>query len=60
MWLCYTFESWKISGSFDILNDISKYVILVQFLESIGNVSHALTIYVNMILYSNHKKHFLC
>ena len=54
--LCYTFECCKNSGLFDILNDISKYVTLVQLMDTIGNCSHALGISVNFIFDSKNKK----
>ena len=54
--LCYTFECCKNSGLFDILNDISKYVTLVQLLDKFGDVSNAVSIARNWIFYSNLQK----
>ena len=43
-WLCYTFKSWKQSELFDIINYISEYVTLVQLVDTVQNVSHAVSI----------------
>ena len=40
--LCYKLEQWKKIGTFDILNNNSKYVTLIQLMDSVGNVNHAL------------------
>ena len=39
-----TFKRWKKSISFDILNDISEYVTLVQLLYTNENVSNTVSI----------------
>ena len=38
--LSYTFECWKNSALFDIINDISQYFTLVQLLDTVSNVIH--------------------
>ena len=55
-WLCYTFKSWKQSELFDIINYISEYVTLVQFVETVGNVSCDVIIAWVWIFDSNYKK----
>ena len=40
--LCYKLEQWKKIGTFDIMNNNSKYVTLIQLMDSVGNVNHAL------------------
>ena len=35
---------WKKNDAFDILNDISEDVTLVQLMDSLGNVNHAIII----------------
>ena len=34
----------KENDAFDILNDISENITLVQLMESLGNVNHAISI----------------
>ena len=41
--LIYNLKIWK-KGDVDILNDISKNVTLVQLMNSLGNVNHAISI----------------
>ena len=36
----YKLETWKKTGTFDIPNNISEYVTLVQLMDSLGNVNH--------------------
>ena len=40
----YNLTIWNKNDAFDILNDISKDVTLVQLLESPGNVNHDISI----------------
>ena len=40
----YNLTIWKKNDVFDILNDISEDVTLVQLMYSIGNVNHAISI----------------
>ena len=42
--LIYNLTIWSENDAFDILNGISKNVTLVQVMESLGNVNHAITI----------------
>ena len=48
----------KKSGSFDIIDDIMKYVTLVQSMKIVGNVSHAVSISGTWIFDKNYKNHF--
>ena len=47
---------WKKNDDFDILNDISEYVTLVQLMDSLGNLNHAISIVGHWISDSNYKK----
>ena len=47
---------WKKNYAFDILNDISENVTLVQLMGSLGNVNHAISIVGYWIFYSNYEK----
>ena len=47
---------WKENDDFDILNDISEDVTLVQLMESLGNVNHAISIVEYWIFDSNDQK----
>ena len=42
--ICYKLEQWNKTGTFDILNNISEYVTLVQLMDSLGNVNHAVSV----------------
>ena len=44
------------TGEFDILNDISDHVTLVQLIETAGNVNHAVSIIRCWIYDSNYKR----
>ena len=37
-------NKWKKKGAFDILNDISENVTLVQLMDTLGTVNHAIGI----------------
>ena len=54
--LRYNLKIWRENNAFDILNDSSGYVTLVQLMDSLGNVNCAISILVNWIFYSNNKK----
>ena len=41
--LCYKLEKWKKGGTFDIMNNISVHIELVQLMYSLGNVNHAVS-----------------
>ena len=47
---------WKKNNDFNILNDISEDVALVQLLGSLGNLNRAISIVGYWILDSNYKK----
>ena len=42
--LQYNMTIWNKNDAFDILNDISEYITLVQLMESLGNDNHAISI----------------
>ena len=46
----------KNKGSFNILNNISEHVSLVQLMDSIGNVNHAINVVGYWIFKSNYEK----
>ena len=54
--LQYNLTIWKKIYAFDILNDINEYVTLVQLMESLGNVNHAISIVGYCIFDSNYNK----
>ena len=45
----------KKNDDFDILNEISEDATLVQLMDSLGNVNHAISIVGYWIFYSNYK-----
>ena len=49
-------DKYKQKGYFDILNDISEHVTLVQLMESLGNVNHASSVVGYWIFDSNYEK----
>ena len=44
------------NDAIDIIKNISKYVTLVQLMESLGNLNNAISIVGYWIFYSNYKK----
>ena len=52
--LRYNMTIWKKNDAFDILNEISKDVILVQLMNSLGNLNHAISIVGHWIFDSNY------
>ena len=54
--LYYNVKKYKQKGYFDILNDISKHVILVKLMGSIGNVNHAISAVGYWVFDSNYEK----
>ena len=48
--------TWKKNDDFDILNNISEYVTLVQLMDSLGNLNYAISIVGHWIFDSNYKK----
>ena len=49
----YKFFQWDIKGPFDIFNDTSDYVTLVQIIDNVSYVNHAVSITGYLIYYSN-------
>ena len=47
---------WKKNDAFDILNEISENVTLVQLTDSLGNINRAISIVGHRIFDSNNKK----
>ena len=54
--LQYNLTIWKKNDAFDILNDISEDVTLVQLMDSLGNVNHVINIVGSWIFYSTYEK----
>ena len=54
--LRYKLEQWKKIDTFDILNNISNYVTLVQLMYSVGNFNHTVSVVVKWIFDSNYEK----
>ena len=54
--LRYNMVKWKKTGEFDILNDISDYVALVQLVYTAGNANHAVSIIECWIYDFNYKR----
>ena len=54
--LQYNLTVWKKNDDFDILNDISEYITLVQLMNSLVNVNHVISIVGNWLFDSNYKK----
>ena len=46
---------WKKKGSFDIHHDTSKNANLVQLMDTVGNINHAVSIFGHWIFESNYK-----
>ena len=49
-------EQWRKTDTFDILNNISEYVTLVQLMDSVVTVNHAVGVVVKCVSYSDYKK----
>ena len=45
--LRYNMRIWNKNGAFDILNRLSEHVMLVQLMDILGNVNHAISIVGN-------------
>ena len=54
--LRYKLEHWKKMCTFDILNNISEYITLVQLIDSFGNKNHAGSVFGKWISDSNNEK----
>ena len=54
--LQYNMTIWKKNNAFGIPNDICEYVTLVQLMDSLGNLNHAISIVGYWIFYSSYGK----
>ena len=54
--LRYNLTIWSKNDSFDVLNDISQIFTLVQLIESLGNLNHAIIIVGHWVFDSNYRK----
>ena len=52
----YILRKYKKKGSCDILKDISEHFTLVQLMDYLGNVNHAISVVGYWIFDSNYKK----
>ena len=52
----YSLERIKKKGEYEILNNISANVTLVQLMDSIGNVNHAISVVGSWIFDSNYER----
>ena len=57
--LSYNMKKWKNKGGFDILNDISENVTLVQLMDTQVNVNHSISILGFWIFDFKYEKSFL-
>ena len=42
--VCYSLRKYKNMGSYDILKEISEHVTLVQLMDYLGNLNHAISV----------------
>ena len=54
--LIHNMKAWQKKNASDVINDISEYVTLLQLMESLGNVNHAISIVGYWIFESNYAK----
>ena len=54
--LQYNLTIWNKNDDFDILNEISEDITLLQLMDSLGNVYHDISVVGNYISDSNYKK----
>ena len=54
--LRYNMKVWQKNDAFDILKNVIEYVTLVQLMDSLGNLNHAISIVGNRIVDSNYNK----
>ena len=52
----YKLEKYRKKGEYDILKNISANVILVQLMDSLGNVNHAISVVGSWIFDSNYER----
>ena len=50
----YSLERYRQKGEYDIFNDITANVTLVQLMDSLGNVNHAISVVGSWIFDSNY------
>ena len=55
----YILSKYKKNGSYDVLTDISEHVTLVQLMDSLGNVNHAISVVGYWIFDSNYKRELI-
>ena len=55
----YNLIKYKKTHEYKILEDISEHVTLVQLMDSLGNVNHAISVVGNWIFDSNYEKAFV-
>ena len=53
----YSLRKYKKKGYYDIMIYISEHVILVQLMDSLGNLNHDISVVGYWILVSNLKQH---
>ena len=58
--LSYRLEQWKKIDSITILSNISDNVELVQFMESLGNMNHSLSVSARWIFDTNYQNIYYC
>ena len=52
----YKLIKYRLMGDYKILEDISANVTLFQFMDSIGNLNHAISVVGSYIFYSNYER----
>ena len=52
----YSLRKYKKKGFYDVMTDMSENVTLVQLMDSLGNVNHAISVVGYRIFDSNYKK----
>ena len=52
----YSLEKYRKKGEYDILKNISANVTLVQFMDSLGNVNHTISVVGSWIFDSNYER----
>ena len=57
--LRYNLKVWQKNYAFDILQNVSEYVTLLQLMDSLGNLNHAFSI-VGYWIFESNKNKALC
>ena len=52
----YSLSKYKKMGSYDILTEISEHISLVQLMDSLGNLNHAISVVGCWIFDSNYER----